>query len=44
MRVEQFDEIQRLDWDWLSTDGAMTKAPLDGEKTAPNPTIVAQAG
>jgi len=30
--VEQFDELQGLDWDWLSMDGAMTKAPLGGEK------------
>lgn len=30
--VEQFDELQRLDWNWLSMDGAMTKAPLGGEK------------
>jgi putative transposase len=30
--VEQFDELHGLDWDWLSLDGAMTKAPLGGEK------------
>ena len=30
--VEQFDELQGLDWNWLSMDGAMTKAPLGGEK------------
>lgn len=30
--VEQFDELQGLDWSWLSMDGAMTKAPLGGEK------------
>lgn len=30
--VEQFDEVQGIDWDWLSMDGAMTKAPLGGEK------------
>jgi transposase len=30
--VEQFDELQGLDWRWLSMDGAMTKAPLGGEK------------
>jgi len=33
--VEQFDELQGLDWNWLSLDGAMTKAPLGGEKTRP---------
>ena len=30
--VEQFDELKGLDWGWLSMDGAMTKAPLGGEK------------
>jgi transposase len=31
--VEPFDELQGIAWDWLSMDGAMTKAPLGGEKT-----------
>ena len=30
--VEMFDEIKGIDWEWLSLDGAMTKAPLGGEK------------
>jgi putative transposase len=30
--VEQFDELQGIDWSWLSMDGAMTKAPLGGGK------------
>lgn len=30
--VERFDEVQGIDWAWLSLDGAMTKAPLGGEK------------
>ncbi len=30
--VEQFDELTGIDWSWLSMDGAMTKAPLGGEK------------
>ncbi|SRR5579875_2239249 len=30
--VEQFDELRGIDWDWLSLDGAMTTAPLGGEK------------
>jgi hypothetical protein len=30
--VEQFDELQGIDWSWLSMDGAMTKAPLGGER------------
>ncbi|GHO90185.1 hypothetical protein KSF_002330 [Reticulibacter mediterranei] len=42
--VEQFDEVHELDWDWLSMDGAMTKAPLGGEKTGPNPTDRGKSG
>lgn len=30
--VEHFDETIGIDWNWLSMDGAMTKAPLAGEK------------
>ncbi len=30
--VEQFDELHGIDWAWVSMDGAMTKAPLGGEK------------
>jgi transposase len=36
--VEHFDELKGIDWDWLSMDGAMTKAPLGGEDTGANPT------
>jgi transposase len=42
--VEQFDELQGIDWAWLSMDGAMTKAPLGGEATGPNPTDRAKSG
>ena len=35
--VAQFDELQGIDWTWLSMDGAMTKAPLGGEKNRPQP-------
>src|SRR6266571_3759711 len=31
-------ELCGIEWDWLSMDGAMTKAPLGGKKTGPNPT------
>lgn len=27
-----YDKIDGIDWSWLSMDGAMTKAPLGGEK------------
>jgi transposase len=30
--VEQFDELQGVDWAWLSMDGALSKAPLGGKK------------
>src|SRR4029453_11347489 len=33
--VEQFDELKGRDWGWLSMDGALTKAPLGGEKNRP---------
>lgn len=42
--VEQFDELKGLDWGWLSMDGAMTKAPLGGAETGPNPTDRAKSG
>jgi putative transposase len=42
--VKQFDELHEIDWDWLSMDGAMTKAPLGGEKTGPNPTDRGKSG
>jgi len=33
--VECFDELKGIEWEWLSMDGAMTKAPLGGEKKRP---------
>jgi len=30
--LEVYDELKGLDWEWQSMDGAMTKAPLGGEK------------
>jgi len=35
--VEQFDELKRIDWNWMSMDGAMTKAPLGGGKNRAQP-------
>jgi transposase len=29
--------LNKIDWSWLSLDGAMTKAPLGGEKNRPQP-------
>ncbi len=42
--VAQFDELQGIDWNWLSMDGAMTKAPLGGEKDGTEPHRPRQAG
>lgn len=30
-----YDKLEGIEWDWLSMDGAMTKAPLGGEKNRP---------
>lgn len=35
--VARFDEWKGIDWQWMSMDGAMTKAPLGGEKNRPEP-------
>ncbi len=35
--VEQFDELQGIDWSWVSMDGAVTKALLGGEKDGTKP-------
>jgi putative transposase len=39
-----YDEQVGIDWEWLAADGAMTKAPLGGPKTGPNPTDRAKKG
>lgn len=44
LALEEYDELVGLDWQWQSIDGAMTKAPLGGEKTGPNPTDRAKRG
>src|SRR4051794_39539973 len=36
--LQEYDEVKGLDWSWLAMDGAMTKAPLGGERTGKNPT------
>ncbi len=42
--VERFEALVGIDWAWLSMDGAMTKAPLGGGKTGPNPTDRGKGG
>jgi len=41
--LEAFDELDGLDWSWLSMDGCMTKAPLGGEKDREKPNRSRQA-
>jgi transposase len=35
--LEEYDDLQGIDWQWQSLDGAMTKAPLGGEKNREKP-------
>jgi transposase len=42
--VAQFDELRGIDWEGLSMDGAITKAPLGGEKNRPQPAGSRQTG
>lgn len=44
MALAEYDELVGLDWRWQSVDGAITKAPLGGENTGPNPTDRAKSG
>jgi transposase len=41
--LEAFDELEGIDWSWLSMDGCMTKAPLGGEKDREKPDRSRQA-
>ena len=35
--LEEYDEVKGIKWRWQSMDGAMTKAPLGGEKNRAKP-------
>ncbi len=35
--LQEYDELKGIDWLWQSMDGAMTKAPLGGEKNRSQP-------
>jgi putative transposase len=39
-----YDDWKGIDWQWLSMDGCMTKAPLGGKMTGKNPTDRAKKG
>ena len=42
--LTQYDELKGIAWKWQAADGVMTKAPLGGEQTGPNPTDRGKAG
>ena len=43
--LQEYDQIVKgLDWEWLAMDGAMTKAPLGGERTGKQSDRPWQAG
>jgi transposase len=35
--LQDYDALKGLDWQWLALDGAMSKAPLGGEKNRSQP-------
>lgn len=37
LALTEYDELKGIDWKWQSLDGAMTKAPLGGEKNREKP-------
>jgi transposase len=39
-----YEELKGIEWEWLSCDGLLGKAPLGGEATGPNPTDRAKRG
>ena len=39
-----YDQLKQIEWEWQAMDGVMTKAPLGGVGTGPNPTDRAKAG
>ena len=42
--LAEYDALRGIDWEWLSMDGAMTKAPLGGEKGRAEPDGPGQEG
>jgi putative transposase len=39
-----YDRLKGIEWEWLSCDGELGKAPLGGARTGPNPTDRAKRG
>jgi transposase len=44
LALEEYDDLQGIDWEWQSLDGAQTKAPLGGEKNREKPDRSGQTG
>jgi len=44
MALEEYDELQGIQWEWQSMDGAMTKAPLGGGENWPKSHRPSQIG
>ena len=42
--LEYYDDELGIDWKWQALDGVITKAPLGGEATGPNPVDRAKSG
>ena len=42
--LAEYDAFNGIDWEWMSMDGAMTKAPLGGEKNRAQPRGSRQKG
>jgi len=42
--LKLYDEKVGINWKWQSMDGVITKAPLGGKSTGPNPTDRAKSG
>ena len=42
--LTEYDELKGIDWHWQAMDGAMTKAPLGGEKKRPQSHGSSQTG
>lgn len=44
MLLEEYEQLRGIKWRWQSLDSIMTKAPLGGQATGPNPTDRAKSG
>lgn len=42
--LSEYEEVKGLEWRWQAADGCLTKAPLGGDLTGPNPTDRSKSG